>query len=100
MTRTAPQNAQALPSKVDERCAKQRNASLTMQKKSRSCSFLFASFVRALFAMSLSLSRLTAPLRARPSRLGNGQDTKRIDFTAVLGKTWPRIHAAGARVFT
>src|SRR5262249_16607469 len=24
----------------------------------------------------------------------------RIDFLAVLGKTWPRLHAAGFRVFT
>src|SRR5262249_24229805 len=23
-----------------------------------------------------------------------------LDFPVVLGKTWPRIHAAGARVFT
>src|SRR4029079_4471498 len=28
------------------------------------------------------------------------QGTKRIDFRGVLGKTWPRIHAAGSRAFT
>jgi hypothetical protein len=43
MTSKAAVNAQALPSMLEERRAKTRNALLTTQKKSRSCSF-FLSF--------------------------------------------------------
>src|SRR5919106_870708 len=32
--------------------------------------------------------------------LATRSGTNRIDFRAVLGKTWPRIHAADSRVFT
>jgi hypothetical protein len=73
MTRTAPQNAQALPSNIDERRAKDRNASLTTQKISRSFSFFVLSPAPALFAMSLSLSRAAADLRAPPTCSSNGQ---------------------------
>src|SRR5947208_12061377 len=45
-------NAQALPSIMAERCAKTRNASLTTQKKSRSCSCCFSSAAWVLFTIA------------------------------------------------
>src|SRR5262244_103325 len=73
ITRTAPQKAHALPSKMDERCAKDRNASLTAQKISRSSPFFVFFAARALLAMSLNLSHVAASLRALLTCSSNGQ---------------------------
>src|ERR1043165_4953339 len=87
MTRTATQNAHALPSNVDERWAKSRNASLTTQKISRSCWRLFACFDPPSFGIyHLSFAPDSQFARTRRPAAEAGS-AKRIDFPAILGQT-------------
>src|SRR4029453_13174038 len=69
--KNGPAKRPGAASRVDERCAKQRNASLTTQKISRSFSFFFLSFAPVVFAMLTSLSHATPDLRAPTAWFGN-----------------------------
>ena len=87
MTSTAPANAQALPSIMDERRAKIRDASLTIQRKSRSCSSFLVFRLESHAQDHIKFAGNAENARTR-SRINTGFALNSgIDFPGELRKT-------------